>query len=470
MMKRTMGPKTKNSNPSDHASDGFCKQADLPSSHCCAILESVRDGVFTVDLDKRITAFNPAAESITGFSASEAMGQYCFDVFRTDICETRCPLDHTLVNGKHELITGVAIITRTGQKVPVSISTAALKDADGRIVGGVETFRNLSELEELRRQASRSFTHEDIVGRSPRIRQILSLLPDIAESNSPVLIYGPTGSGKELFARAVHTLSSRKDGPFIPVNCAALPDSLLESELFGYAKGAFTGATRNKPGRFLLANEGTLFLDEICNTSVAFQADLLRVLEDGEFIPLGDTKPLRANFRVVAATNLNLKELLRERKFREDLYYRLNVAKISLPCLKERKEDIPLLVEHFIHKFNILKGKAIQGITPRALAYLLDYPFPGNIRELENIIEYAFIPCRDRWIDLAHLPGDMDDALKKPDEPSAYTAGVHGNAEAQKLHALLQQYGGNRQQTAQAMGISRTTLWRMIKKYGLADQ
>jgi PAS domain S-box-containing protein len=453
----------------NYASDGFCKLADLPNSHCCAILESVSDGVFTVDLDKRITAFNPAAESITGFSAREAMGQYCFDIFRTDICATRCPLDLILINGKPQLITGASIITKTGQKKPISISTAGLKDSDGKVIGGVETFRDLSELEELRRQASRSFTHEDIVGRNPRIREILSLLPDIAESDSPVLIYGPTGSGKELFARAVHTLSSRKDGPFIPVNCAALPDTLLESELFGYAKGAFTGATRNKPGRFLLANEGTLFLDEICNTSMAFQTDLLRVLEDGEFIPLGDTRPLKANFRVVAATNLKLKELVREGKFREDPFFRLNVAKISLPCLKERKEDIPLLVEHFIHKFNMLKNKAIQGITPRALAYLLDYPFPGNIRELENIIEYAFIPCKDRLIDLAHLPADMDDVMEMPDGQSAHKAELHGNTEAQKLQALLQQYHGNRQQTAQAIGVSRTTLWRMIKKYGLAE-
>jgi len=327
----------------------------------------------------------------------------------------------------------------------------------------VETFRDLSEIEELRREANRRLTYEDIVGRHPRIKEILSFLPDIAESESPVLIEGPTGSGKELIARAIHNLSPRKEGPFIAVNCAALPDTLLESELFGYAKGAFTGAVRNKPGRFLLANGGTIFLDEISSTSLAFQADLLRVLEKGEFTPLGETKTMKADFRVVAATNLVLKKLVREEKFRDDLYYRLNVVRIALPSLRERKDDIPLLVNHFIRKFNILKGKTIQDVTPEVLSFLVDYPFPGNIRELENIIEFAFVKCKGPVIEMSHLPQDLwaEESEKTNDLPGRELL------EAQKIRAVLTRCPNRRDEAARALGMSRATLWRKMKKYGI---
>ena len=347
--------------------------------------------------------------------------------------------------------------------------TALLKDSQGKILGGVETFRDLSELERLRRELSRSFTSEDIVGNHPKIREILSILPDIAESESPVLIEGPTGSGKELFARAIHNLSPRKDHPFIAVNCAALPETLLESELFGYSRGAFTGALRNKPGRFLLADKGTLFLDEIGNTSPAFQADLLRVLEDGEFMPLGETKALRVDVRVVAATNVDLKKLILQGRFREDLYYRLNVVKISLPALRERKEDIPLLIDHFIQKFNLIKGRAIRGVTPDVLSYLMGYPFPGNIRELENIIQYAFIRCKADLIGLEHLSEEL---FEKADDQKGFLSDLHAShhpEEVEQIRSLLNRYEGNRIETAKALGISRSTLWRKIKKYGLVN-
>ncbi|MCD6296954.1 MAG: sigma 54-interacting transcriptional regulator, partial [Deltaproteobacteria bacterium] len=297
-------------------------------------------------------------------------------------------------------------------------------------------------------------------------KEILSFLPDIAESESPVLVEGPTGSGKELIARAVHHLSPRKQKAFVAVNCAALPDTLLESELFGYAKGAFTGAMRNKAGRFFLANKGTLFLDEISSTSMAFQADLLRVLEDGEFMRLGDTRAIKADLRIVSATNQNLKELARKGKFREDLYYRLNVAKISLPPLRERKEDIPLLIDHFIRKFNLLKERSIDGITDEALSCLMDYPFPGNIRELENIIEYAFIPCKGQVIGMEHLSPDLLEEFNAKNED--LSSGEF--EEARKIYTILEQHAGKRPEAARALGISRTTLWRKMKKYGLIEQ
>jgi len=469
-------PKMKKSTEQNQRESGFrsesfyssCKTSFGLAAPCCTVLGSISDGVFTVDFEKRITFFNRAAESITGFKAKEAIGQYCFDIFRANTCQDKCPMD-AATEGHPQINVRARIIDKSGEQKPICINTALLKDPQGKNLGGVETFRDLSELERLRRELSRSFTTEDIVGNHPRMRGILSLLPDIAESDSPVLIEGPTGSGKELFARAIHNLSPRKDHPFIAVNCAALPETLLESELFGYSRGAFTGALRNKPGRFLLANKGTLFLDEIGTTSPAFQADLLRVLQDGEFMPLGETKVLKVDVRVIAATNVDLKKLILQDRFREDLYYRLNVVKISLPALRERKEDIPLLIDHFIEKFNLLKGRAIRGVTPDVLSFLMGYPFPGNIRELENIIEYAFIRCKADLIGLEHLSEEL---FEKTDFQKGLLSDLHTlnhPEEAAQIRSLLNRHGGNRIETAKALSISRSTLWRKIKKYGLVN-
>jgi PAS domain S-box-containing protein len=434
------------------------------------ILESISDGVLTVDLGKKITSFNRAAESITGFKAVEAIGQSCLDILRTSICAGSCPIEKTLGSGEPQTNVLAEIITKTGGRKPVSISTTALRNELAEIVGGIETFRDLSDLERLRKELSQDYTYEDIVGRHPTIRDILALLPDIAESDSPVLITGPTGSGKELFARAIHNLSFRKDGPFIPVNCAALPDTLLESELFGHARGAFTGAVKSKPGRFMLAHKGTLFLDEIGSTSPAFQADLLRVIESGEFVPLGDTRTLKADFRIVAAANEDLKKMVRDGGFRQDLFYRLNVAGIALPPLRERREDIPLLVAHFIQKFNLIKKRAIQGVTDEALSFLMHYAFSGNIRELQNIIEYAFIRCKGDLIGLEHLSQDLFEVI--------YDSAVHlpkpemlpQENEAQEIQLALQQHHWNRDLAAKALGMGRTTLWRKMKRYGLLKE
>ncbi|MGQ9510256.1 MAG: sigma-54 interaction domain-containing protein, partial [Thermodesulfobacteriota bacterium] len=460
-------PTDQNQRDSGSRSEGLyssCKTAFGLAAPCCTVLESISDGVFTVDFEKRITFFNRAAEFITGFMAEEAIGQYCFDIFRANTCHDKCPIDAAIA-GHPQISIHAFIINKSGEQKPVCINSAILKDAQGGVLGGVETFRDLSEIERLRRELSRGFTTEDIVGNHPKIREILSLLPDIAESDSPVLIEGPTGSGKELFARAIHNLSPRKEHPFIAVNCAALPETLLESELFGYSRGAFTGAMKNKPGRFLLANKGTLFLDEIGTTLPAFQADLLRVLEDGEFMPLGETKALRVDVRVVAASNVDLKKLVSQGRFREDLYYRLNVVKVSLPPLHERKEDIPLLIDYFIQKFNLLKGRSIRGVTPDVLSFLMDYPFPGNIRQLENVIQYAFIRCKSDLIAMEHLPEELFD--KAADEKESLSDFHTLSKEAEQIRSLLNQYRGNRIETAKALGISRSTLWRKIKKYGL---
>ncbi|NPV25875.1 MAG: sigma 54-interacting transcriptional regulator [Firmicutes bacterium] len=437
-------------------------------SHLETILDSIADGIFTVDLDWRITSFNRAAERITGMSREEAVGKMCFEVFHANICQANCALKETLATGREIIDQHVNIIDRAGNIVPISISTAVLRDENGMVVGGVETFRDLSTIEELRKQLLQKYTFEDIVSKNHEMIQIFNLLPLIAESDSNVLIQGPSGSGKELIARAIHNLSPRKSFPYVAVNCGALPDTLLESELFGYAKGAFTGADKDKPGRFTLAEGGTIFLDEVGEISPAFQVKLLRTIQEREYTPLGATKTVKMNVRVIAATNRDLLQLVRQNSFREDLYYRLNVVKIELPSLAERREDIPLLIDHFIRRFNLRRGRNITGISPAALRCLMEYHFPGNIRELENIIEYAFVVCQGHTIGPEHLPKEI--WQKQPSAPSnsaILPLVINRSSEAEVIRQALMLNGGHKGKTAAALGIDRSTLWRKMKKYGL---
>ena len=430
------------------------------------ILDSIADGVFTIDENRRITTFNKAAEEITGIKQSRAIGKYCYEVFRANVCEKDCSLKKTMKTGRKVIDRSINIINKAGQKIPVSISTALLKDSKGSTVGGVETFRDLSELEELRKEIGKQYSFHDIISKNHKIREITSVLPDIAESGSTVLLEGPSGSGKELFARAIHNLSRRKNKPLVVINCGALPDSLLESELFGYVKGAFTDAKKDKPGRFALAEGGTIFLDEIGDVSPALQIRLLRVLQEREYEPLGSVTPVKTDVRVIAATNKNLMQLMKEKVFRDDLYYRLNVVRIELPCLAERKEDIPLLVNHFIQKFNIRMGKNIHGVTDEVLARLTQYGFPGNIRELENIIERAFILCRGGEIDVGDLPSDLvvSDSNKEMEHSSGGRKSFQ-EAEADVILRVLEKNDWNKLATAKELGINKTTLWRKMKRH-----
>ncbi|MBW1824611.1 MAG: sigma 54-interacting transcriptional regulator, partial [Deltaproteobacteria bacterium] len=351
--------------------------------------------------------------------------------------------------------------------IPVSISTAVLKDKKGKIMGGVETFRDLSSLEELRKEISKQYTFEDIISKDHEVQKIFDVLPDIAESDSTVLIQGASGSGKELFARAIHNLSQRKDKPYIIVNCGALPDTLLESELFGYVKGAFTDAKKDKPGRFALAEGGTLFLDEVAELSTALQVKLLRVLQQKEYEPLGATRLRKANVRIITATNQDLSQLLARGTFREDLYYRLNVIKIELPPLSKRREDIPLLIDHFIHQFNLKKGKKITGISDQTMSMLMQYEFPGNVRELENLIEHAFVLCHGSRIKLEHLPKEFVNKFRKEEKGTSKSPDKLKSAEANVIIDVLKKHGGNRTKAAKELGIDKSTLWRKIKKLNI---
>ncbi len=432
------------------------------------ILNSIADGVFTTESDGKITFMNKAAEEITGFSGKEAIDHYCFDIFRADICQSRCALKETLKTNKEIINLPATILKKGGQKVPISISTAVLKDEKGRIIGGVETFRDLSAIEELKKELSQKYTLGDIISKNHLIHEIFNILPNIAESNSTVLIQGASGTGKELFAKAIHNLSQRKSKSFVKVNCGALPDTLLESELFGYVKGAFTDAKKDKPGRFALANGGTIFLDEVGDMSPSLQVKLLRVLQEKEYEPLGSTSPRKTDVRIIAATNKDLSKLVNEKKFRDDLFYRINVVKIELPPLSQRREDIPLLIDAFIQKFNAKMGKQIMGVSDQALRLLLKYDYPGNVRELENIIEHAFVLCGGNRIEIDCLPRELTMNQEKIDSfvPLKEEAPFE-RAEAEVVEKALSKHRGNRIKTAQELGISRATLWRKIKRYGL---
>ena len=431
-----------------------------------AILESIADGVFTIDPDWRITSFNRAAERITGVSRRKALGQKCFDVFHANICQTACTLKKTLETGREIIDSPVDIINSRGETLPISISTAVLRDDRGKIIGGAETFRDLSAIEALRRELSGKYSSGDIVSKNEKMQKILSFLPAVAESSSTVLIQGSSGSGKELLARAIHSASPRAKGPYVVVSCGALPDTLLESELFGYVKGAFTDAKKDKPGRFARAEKGTLFLDEIGDISPAVQVKLLRFLQEREYEPLGAVRPQKADVRIVAATNRNLARLVEEGRFREDLYYRLNVVKLELPALAERREDVPLLVEHFLKRFNVRMNKRIGSVSPEVIQLFMRYDFPGNIRELENAMEHAFVLCSGTQIREEHLPQELLNRARAV--PLQLSAGrdVLKTAERQALLTILEKHGGNRKKAAAELGISLVTLWRKLKKPG----
>jgi PAS domain S-box-containing protein len=433
--------------------------------HAATILDSIADGVFTVDEQMHITFFNRAAERITGVARTDAIGQFCFEVLRANICEKSCALKCSFSTGKEIVNKQVNILRADGKQTPISISTAVLRNDDGTIVGGVESFRDLTPLEELRKEIYRTYTFEDIVSKNHHILELFDILPNVAESESSVLIQGPSGSGKELFARAIHNLSRRKTGPFVAVNCGALPDTLLESELFGYVQGAFTDARKDKPGRFELARGGTIFLDEVDSLAQATQVKLLRVLQEREFQPLGATAPVKADVRVIAATKEDLAALVQRHAFRDDLFFRLNVVKLDLPALAERRDDIPLLTRHFIEKFNRTMDRTITGVSDEVMEILMQYSFPGNIRELENIIEHAFVMCRNEVIHLHHIPPELQ-KFKAPSHSSPPQTPLH-DLERQAIIEALDQHNGNKVEAAKSLHLHRTSLWRKMKKYGL---
>lgn len=430
------------------------------------ILDSVADGVFTVDHEWCITYFNSSAERITGVNRQRAIGRRCCDVFHASICENGCALRHSLDTGEPVVNRAAIIIDTKGRKVPIRISTAVLRDDAGRFVGGVETFRDLSQVEELRRELEARFSLGDIIGRSRPMRELFGILPAIADSDSTVVIHGASGTGKELFARAIHELSPRRGKRFVAINCGALPDTLLESELFGHKAGAFTDARADKVGRFAHGEGGTIFLDEIGDISAAMQMRLLRVLQEHEYEPLGSVEPVSANVRVVAATHRDLSKLVEQGAFREDLFYRINVIRLELPPLVERREDIPLLVDHFIDRFNRVQERDVVGVSDEVMALLMNHDFPGNARELENIVEHAFVLCRGSVIELQHLPPELVRG-RGAAEMTSVPGMTLRSLECLHIEDALRRHLGNRKAAAKELGIHPSTLYRKMRDLGI---
>ena len=427
------------------------------------ILQSISDGVFTVDHNWRIMSFNRAAEKITGIPRAEAIGRYCWEVFRSNMCEKNCALKRTMAEGKSFVSSSTYIINSERRKIPIQVSTSLLKNEQNKILGGVETFRDHSLVEELRREIIGNFEFGDMVSRSKTMQDLFKILEQVAQSDSTVLIEGETGTGKELLARAIHNVSLRKEQQFMAINCGALPDSLLESELFGYKAGAFTDARVDRQGLFGAADKGTIFLDEIGDTSSAFQVRLLRVLEEKEFQPLGSTQKQKTNSRIIAATNKNLELMVKQSQFRQDLYYRVNVIRLSLPPLRDRIGDVDLLTERLISKMNSIKGRAVSGLEPDAMAVLLAHDYPGNIRELENIIEHAFVLCNGEMLERQHLPAYLK-VNKSSNQSSNKNHTKLQEAERQTILNALQQSNYNRSAAAARLGMHKSTLFRKIKK------
>ena len=435
-----------------------------------AILESISDGVFTVDLNWHITSFNRAAEEITGVSKEEAIGKNCSEVFCSNMCDASCALKSTLSSKKPVINKSGYIINSSGNQVPISVSTALLRNSEGIIIGGAETFRDLSEIEVLKTELKESYKFGDFVTHSPAMKSVIETANAVANSSSTVLITGETGVGKELLAKSIHENSPNASEPFVAVNCGALPDSLLESELFGYKKGAFTGAYANKAGRFAMAGKGTIFLDEIGEISFAMQVKLLRVLQEGTYEPLGASKAEKSMARIIAATHRDLAQMVKEGSFRQDLYYRINVIKLNIPPLQKRKEDLPYLADYFLKKYNKIQNRDVKRIDADVFSVLLNHNWPGNIRELENVIERAVVLSSSNEITRSQLPSELLNSSKSiavnPDCQLAMKSAIELN-ERDMIMDALRNNNYNRGKTAQALGIHKTTLYRKIIKYSI---
>ncbi|MBU1156914.1 MAG: sigma 54-interacting transcriptional regulator [Proteobacteria bacterium] len=427
------------------------------------IMESISLGVLAMDRHGRVTFFNRAAEQITGVSRDKALGRMCGEVLKSTLCDEYCPVLRAMETGEEQSGLEAVFIRQRGRSVmPVRVCASPLYDEDGQVCGGVETLQNLHLGSHLDKQDQEASRWEDFIGESPQVRRIFDTLKVAAPSKVTVLIEGNTGTGKDLLAQIVHYNSPRAHKPLIKVNCAALPENLLESELFGYTRGAFTGAERDKPGRFQLADGGSLFLDEISELPLSLQAKLLRVLEEQEFFPLGARQVTKVNVRILAASNKPLDRQVERGLFREDLYYRLNVIKITVPSLKERREDIPLLIRRFIQHKNVENGTYICRFSPETLNVLLNYDYPGNVRELENILEHACLLCRGDVIKSHHLPRDLEEEVASSLEHEG------PRREKDELVQVLDRNNWNQTQAAAELGINRTTLWRRMKRLGIA--
>ncbi|TVR01074.1 MAG: PAS domain S-box protein [Desulfovibrionales bacterium] len=444
------------------------------------LFDEIPHGVFLVDRQRRIVAVNSAFEALTGFSREQVRGIFCAHVVRNTICQQHCPVLPNSGEGVGECPAG-NIISSDRKKIPVRINLAPIYDLSGECQGYLETIEDLraSEIWDWERIHTEKFSH--LIGSCSEMQRIFQIIPMIGQTDSSVLITGETGTGKDLIAEAIHLASDRAKGPFIKVNCGALPETLLESELFGHQKGAFTGATESKPGRFRLAHNGTLFLTEIGDLPLNLQTKLLSFLDDKVVYPLGGSKGVKVNVRVVAATLRNLEQMVHLGVFRSDLLFRLNVVRLHLPPLREREGDIRLLLDQFLRTIAVQFKKHITGYSEDALRELLSFPYPGNVRELRNIVEYAVNICQGAKIQLNQLPQYVLESKTPPPPPSVReevmphvpTASTEKlemtwkSMEKKMILDALAQAKGKRNRAAEILGWGRSTLWRKMKEFGL---
>jgi PAS domain S-box-containing protein len=438
----------------------------LPYEFTEDILDSLAEGIYTVNKDFKIISFNRAAESITGYDREEVLGKFCKNIISSERCMRDCPIVRVLENGENIHDVDNTIVSRNGKEVPIKLNAAVFRNSNSDPIGGVVSFRDMSYLENVQNSLIKQSQFHGIIGQSKAMREIYTLIREIADTNSSVFLGGESGTGKELIANAIQAESSRSDKPYIKVNCSVFPNQLLSSELFGHIRGAFTDAKSNRIGRFEMADGGTIFLDEIAEIPLQLQLQLLRVLQEGTFERVGESVTRQVDVRVIAATNIDIEKAIREGRFRDDLYYRLNVIPIEVPSLRERKDDIPYLIRHFIDKLSLTSQKKIKDIDDDAMECLMAYPWPGNIRELENAIEYAFARTATTIIHLSKLPPSIK---KQHSGLEPVISPVSGPTQKNELVQLLEEFHWNKSLVAKKLGIGRTTLWRKMKAMGLQD-
>jgi len=423
------------------------------------VLDNLSEGIMAHDMDRRIFAFNSEAERITGLSRSDVIGKDCHEIMGGPFCGENC----SFCNGRDSFGSFpkkyyVNLSAKSGEVIRLEMTVTPMTDENSEVVGVLGSFRDITEILRLQIKAGELFSFSSIIGSDSKMLQVFQQIRDVAAFDYPVHVSGETGTGKELVAAAIHNESNRKPAPFVPINCGALPEGLIESELFGHVKGSFSGAIKDKKGRFELADGGTIFLDEVAELSKYMQVKLLRFLQESTFERVGGEKTLKVNVRIISATNRDLKQEVVNGNFREDLYYRLNVVPVVLPALRQRKSDIPLLVEHFLNQASERYGSPVKRVSDAAIALMMDYSWPGNVRELQNAVQFSIVKCSGHVIKPEHLPielkKDMDLRLSKS------TQGLKLDLKLVK-EALLRS-GGNKSKAAKSMGVGRATLYRFI--------
>lgn len=423
------------------------------------ILNSLSEGIFAHDLNRRIFYFSTKASELTGLSPEDVMGKDCHDIFTGGLCSDNCAFCGSgTVSPFDQKRYPIAFSNKKGKRKECELTVVPLKDESGKIYGVAASLKDNSELNILKIRNRELQSFRGIIGNDPQMIEVFQQIKDVADYNFPVHISGETGTGKELVAAAIHNESQRRNKPFVPVNCGALPESLIESELFGHVKGAFSGAVKDKKGRFELAEGGTIFLDEIGELSKDLQVKLLRFLQESTFEKVGGEKTITADVRVISATNRNLKKEVQNSKFREDVYYRLNVIPVVLPPLRSKKNDIPLLVKHFLDKISETHHGKVPDFSQDALSVMMQYNFPGNVRELENAVQYAIVRSRGKTIMPEHLP--MEFSGMNSDFTSK--RGPAKKLTLESVEEALGKAGGNKSKAARILGVGRATLYRFF--------